>query len=94
MLWVLPPPKAVWSWTTGSPPWAVRRCDAGDQQIQQALGEVGAAEELERGPGILGSAVPAMHLAEVGGELGLHVAPAGHVGMGLNDIAPGHQARP
>ena len=33
-----------------------------------------------------------MHLPEVGGELGLLVVAAGHIGMGADHLAPGGQA--
>ena len=53
----------------------------------QALGEVGAAEELDR-VAILVRPFAQVHLPEVGGELSLLVAAAGHVAMGRHHLAP------
>ena len=87
MEWVLPPPKLVCSWTTGSPPWPVRRCTAPTRRSLQALGEVGAAEELDW-VAVLGDALAEMDLPEVGGELGLLVLTAGDVAVGGDDLPP------
>ena len=59
-----------------------------DQQPLQALGEIGAAEELDR-VAVLVRALAQMHLPEVGGELGLLVAAAGHVLVRRHHLAPG-----
>ena len=65
------------------------RCAArADEQALQALGEVGAAEELGRLL-VLVRALAQMHLPEVGGELGLLVAAARHVRVRRHDLAPG-----
>ena len=61
---------------------------AAHEQALQALGEVGAAEELLRLL-VLVRAFAQMHLPEVGGELRLLVAPARHVGVRRDDLAPG-----
>ena len=53
----------------------------------QALGEVGAAEELDRVP-VLVRALAEMDLPQVGGELGLLVAAAGHVLVRRHHLAP------
>ena len=57
------------------------------QHRLQALGEVGAAEELDRVAVLVGPFAQ-VHLPEVGGELGLLVAAAGHVAMGRHHLAP------
>ena len=49
-----------------------------DQHPLQALGEIGAAEELD-GVLVLVRPLAEVHLPEVGGELGLLVAAAGDV---------------
>ena len=54
----------------------------------QALGEIGAAEELDRVPVLVG-ALAEMHLPEVGGELGLLVAAAGHILVRRDHLTPG-----
>ena len=59
-----------------------------DQHPLQALGEIGAAEELDRVP-VLVRALAQMHLPEVGGELGLLVAAAGHILVRRHHLAPG-----
>ena len=61
------------------------------QQAAQTLGEVGAAEEFGR-VAVFGGALAEMDLPEVGGEFGLLVVAAGHVGVGADDIAPGGEA--
>ena len=61
------------------------------QQILEATGDVGAAEELGR-VGVFRAALALAHLVEVGGELGLLVATCDHIGVRGNHIAPGHQA--
>ena len=61
--------------------------DATAKQALQALGEKRAAKELD-GIAVLFAALAEMHLPEVGGELRLLVAPAGHVGMRRDDLAP------
>ena len=60
------------------------------QHASQALGQVGAAEELGRVPVFI-RAFAQMHLPEVGGELGLLVAAACHVRVGRHDLPPGLQ---
>ena len=61
---------------------------AADEQALEALGEVGAAEEL-RGLAVLVRAFAQVHLPEVGRELGLLVAAARHVRVRRDDLAPG-----
>ena len=58
------------------------------QHLLEALGQVGALEESHR-VAVLVRALALVHLPQVGGELGLLKAPAGHVGMGGDDLAPG-----
>ena len=91
MEWVLPPPKLVWSCTTGSPPWPASRRTAPTSIALQALGEVGAAEELDR-VAVLVGAFAQVDLPQVGGELGLLVATAGHVLVRRHHLAPGLEA--
>ena len=62
-----------------------------DQQPLQALGEIGAAEELHRVP-VLVRPFAEMHLPQVGRELGLLVAAAGHVLVRGHHLAPGLEA--
>jgi hypothetical protein len=59
-----------------------------DQHPLQAFGQVGAAEELHRVP-VFVAALAQMHLPQIGGELGLLVATAGHVDMRHDHFAPG-----
>ena len=59
-----------------------------DQQPLQALGQIGAAEELDRVL-VLVRPLAEVHLPEVGGELGLLVAAAGHVLVRRHHLAPG-----
>jgi hypothetical protein len=68
----------VCSCTTGIAALARERAHRADQHRLQALGEVRAAEELD-GVLVLVGPLAEMHLPEVGGELGLLVATAGHV---------------
>ena len=84
----MPPPKLVCSCTTGSPPCAGEAPHRADEQPLQALGEVGAAEELGR-VAVLVRALAEVHLPEVGGELGLLVAAAGHVLCGVTTSRQG-----
>src|SRR5690606_4831920 len=65
--------------------------DACDKQRQQALGQVRAAEELNRVL-ILGGGCARHDLRQVGGELRLNVVPAGNVRMRGDDIPPGLEA--
>jgi hypothetical protein len=58
------------------------------EQAGQALGQIGAAEELDRIAVFLGRVAP-RHLGEVGSELGLDVTAARDVGVGRHDLAPG-----
>ena len=58
------------------------------QQVGEALGQVGAAEELDRVT-ILVATLAQVHLPEIGGELGLLVAPARDVPVGCDYLAPG-----
>ena len=58
------------------------------QHPLQALGEIGAAEELDRVP-VFVSPFAEVHLPEIGGELGLLVAAAGHVLVRRHNLAPG-----
>ena len=88
---VLPPPKLVCNCTTGSPPWPFQALESICQQTSQALGQVGAAEEFGR-VAVFGGTLAQMHLPEVGGEFGLLVVAAGHVGVGADHLAPGGQA--
>ena len=61
--------------------------DASDEEAVQALGEEGAVEELA-GIAVLVAAFTEVHLPEIGGELRLLVATAGHVRVRRNDLAP------
>ena len=61
------------------------------EEALEAVGRVGAAEELGR-VAVFGDALAEVHLPEVGGELGLLVVAAGDVGVGAGDLAPGGQA--
>ncbi len=65
--------------------------DACDKQRQQALGQVRAAEELNRVL-ILGGGCARHDLRQVSGELRLNVVPAGNVRMRGDDIPPGLEA--
>ena len=58
------------------------------QHPLQALGEIGAAEELDRVLVFVGPFAE-VHLPEIGGELGLLVAAAGHVLVRRHHFAPG-----
>ena len=60
---------------------AVQALESICQQTSQALGQVGAAEELGW-VAVLGGTLAEMYLPEVGGEFGLLVVAAGHVGVG------------
>ena len=86
----MPPPKLVWSCTTGSPPCASKALDCAHQQALQTLGEIGAAEELDR-VFILVRPLAQVHLPQVGGKLGLLVAATGDVPVRRHDLAPGLQ---
>ena len=59
-----------------------------DEQALEALGEVGAAEELDW-VAVLVRALAEVHLPEIGGELRLLVAAARHVRVRRHDLAPG-----
>ena len=61
------------------------------EQVTQALGEIGALEELA-GITILVGALSAHNLPKVGGELCLLVAAGSDIGMRGNDLAPGAQS--
>ncbi len=84
---VLPPPKAVCSCTTGSPPWEVSRWTPVTSILQQPFGEVGAAEEFHRLL-VFRFGRAGQHLGEVGGEFSLQITAAGHIGMGTDHLAP------
>src|SRR6266849_2226627 len=60
------------------------------EQALQALGEVGAAEELDR-VFILIRSLAQVYLPQVGGKLGLLVAATGHVPVRRDYLAPGFQ---
>ena len=62
-----------------------------DQHPLEALGQIGAAEELDGVPVLVGP-LAEVHLPEVGGELGLLVAAAGHVLVRRHHLAPGLEA--
>ncbi len=57
------------------------------EQARQALGEIGAAEELDRVPVLVGP-LAEMHLPEVRRELGLLVPAARHVPVRRHHLAP------
>ena len=59
-----------------------------DQQALQALGEIGAAEELDRLP-VLVRPLAQVHLPEVRRELGLLVAATRHVPVRADHLPPG-----
>ena len=61
---------------------------AAHEQAFQALGDIGATKELLRLP-VLVRAFAQVHLPEVRRELRLLVAPARHVGVRRNKLAPG-----
>ena len=61
------------------------------QHPLEALGEIGAAEELD-GVLVLVRPLAEVHLPEVGGELGLLVAAAGDVLVRRHHLAPGLEA--
>ena len=65
--------------------------DRADQHPLEALGEIGAAEELDGVPVLVGP-LAEVHLPEVGGELGLLVAAAGDVLVRRHHLAPGLEA--
>jgi hypothetical protein len=62
--------------------------EGADEELAEALGEEGAAEELG-GVAVLVGALVLVDLPQVGGELGLLVAAGGDVGVGRDDLAPG-----
>ena len=62
-----------------------------DQQASEAFGEIGPTEELARIL-VLVRSLAEVHLPQVGGKLGLLVAPAGHIGVRRDHLAPGFQA--
>ena len=61
--------------------------DGPNQQPLQAFRQIRAPEELD-GISILVCAFTQMHLPEIGGELGLLVAPARNVSVGSDDFPP------
>ena len=61
--------------------------DAAHEQPLQALGQVGPPEELLRLAVLLGP-LAEVDLPQIGSELRLLVAPAGHVGVRRHDLAP------
>ena len=58
-----------------------------DEHLREALGQIGAPEELD-GVAVLIGPLAEVHLPEVGGELGLLVATAGHVLVRCDHLAP------
>ena len=58
-----------------------------DQHLPQARGQVGATEKLRRVAILVGS-LAEEHLPQIGGELRLLIAPAGHVLMRRHHVAP------
>jgi len=62
-----------------------------DQHSLEALGEIGAAEELDRVL-VLVRPLADVHLPEVGGELGLLIEAAGHILVRRHHLAPGLEA--
>ena len=63
-----------------------------EQQPPQAFGEVGAPKKLHR-VAVLVRALAEVNLPQIGGELGLLVAAAGHVPMRRDDVPPRFQRR-
>ena len=63
-----------------------------DQQPLQTFGEVGAPEKLHR-VAVLVRALAEVNLPQIGGELGLLVAAAGHIPMRRDDLPPRFQRR-
>ena len=57
------------------------------KQALHALGHICAVEELH-GVLVLNVSLASSHLRKVGRELSLAIAPLGHVGVGLHDVAP------
>src|SRR5689334_21399082 len=57
------------------------------QQPTQALGQVGAAKELDR-VAVFVRSLAEMHLPEISGELGLLIAATRHVAVGCDDLTP------
>ena len=88
----MPPPKLVWSCTTGIAALAGEAPHRAHQHPLQALGEIRAAEKLDRLP-VFVRPLAQMHLPEIGGELGLLVATAGHVLVRRHYLAPGLEVR-
>ena len=70
---------------------ACKAADGPNQQSLQAFRQIRAPEELD-GFSILVCAFTQMHLPEIGGELGLLIAPARDVPVWGDDFAPGLQA--
>ena len=68
----------------------VQTQDRINQQLFQAVGQVGAAEKLQR-LAVLGGALALVHLGEVGGELRLLVTATGHILVRSNHLTPGFQ---
>ena len=62
-----------------------------DQHVLQAFRQIGPAEELHW-IAVFGRALAQMHLPQIGGELGLLIAAAGHVIVRHHHFAPGFQA--
>src|SRR5260370_13014586 len=64
--------------------------DCADQHLIQAMGQIGAAEELGRFPIFVG-ALAEVYLPQIGRELCLLVAPARHILMRSHNLPPGFQ---
>ena len=87
MVCVLPPPKAVCSWMTGSPPWPLKPLGDLREQQPHALGDEGALEERLRVL-VLGRCLARVHGGDVRGELGLLERAFQHVAMRNSDFSP------
>ena len=74
-------------------PIAVQPAQRPGQEVVQALGEVGAAEELHRVPVFRAHGLPGVDEVQVGGELRGGEFAARHIVMGPDHVPPGFQAR-
>ena len=61
------------------------------EQVPQPLGQVGAAEKLDR-VAVFAARLPLAHVVEVGGEFRRGKVAARHIVMRVNDFAPRFQA--
>ena len=85
---VLPPPKAVCSWMTGSPPPARKPLGHALQQQAHALGDEGSGKKLFGVLVFVGRSA-GVDLGNVGGKFALLDLAFQHVFVGVGDFAPG-----